>query len=448
MADIFAQQEALARRRRLLDVMEKQNMQSPIVGHTGVGQALAKLGTAYILGNKEKAATQEASDLRRQYQSELGDELRSYMDKRQGRPGETMSDAQAAALMQNDVAPQLAEPVQANPREAIMQALTSRFPELQAAGQADMAALAKQEQETFSNPITERGPDGKPVAVQYGNRGTRRVVPGALPFERGQVVGERVVDPFNPTQVQADLRAQYDAPQVVNGDVYQRENTGTNAFKKLDNAPQVNLTTNTSILNKGQKAGLEAWSKATAEAVSELNANARQAVNTLSAANQLEALEASGINSGPTANIANVVQGLAQAAGIKVDADKLGNSQAFDSVATQAWAAMMQQNGGARGLVKEESEKIARSLPSLLQSPEGRARIIRNMRAMSEQTIETARTAAKEYQAALQAEDVSLFTGGLGKAQLPTTEPIPAAAGAAGTSSTGAIPVEQWLKGN
>ena len=48
--------------------------------------------------------------------------------------------------------------------------------------------------ESFGNPVDEVDAAGKPVRVQYGNRGTRRVVAGAQPAPKGKG-GQLTVDP-------------------------------------------------------------------------------------------------------------------------------------------------------------------------------------------------------------------------------------------------------------
>lgn len=40
-------------------------------------------------------------------------------------------------------------------------------------------------QESWGQPVDEAGPDGKPIRVQYSNRGARRVVEGAAPIPKG-----------------------------------------------------------------------------------------------------------------------------------------------------------------------------------------------------------------------------------------------------------------------
>ena len=58
------------------------------------------------------------------------------------------------------------------------------FPLLSTTDQQKMLVDAAGQRETFSNPITEMGPGGNPVQVVYGTNGSRRVVPGATPFNK------------------------------------------------------------------------------------------------------------------------------------------------------------------------------------------------------------------------------------------------------------------------
>ena len=56
------------------------------------------------------------------------------------------------------------------------------------------AVEGKPPEETFQNPVDEVDASGKPVRVQYGNRGTRRVIAGAQPAPKGKD-GQLTVDP-------------------------------------------------------------------------------------------------------------------------------------------------------------------------------------------------------------------------------------------------------------
>jgi len=213
---------------------------------------------------------------------------------------------------------------------------------------------------------------------------------------------------------------------TIDGDLYQKTATG---LKKLDNAAKVSLSNVGNTVVKGQNAGIEAWSKGAADTVKELADSARQSVKLKSQLNQLEALTTGGTPAGPMADAAVFLAGLAKQAGMPVDAAKLGNAHAFNSVATQAWAALMAQNGGARGLVKEESEKLANSLPSLLQSPQGRQQIIATMRQVADQNIADAKMANAQYSKALQTGNLEEFTYGLSSTIEPQSPATPAAPG-------------------
>lgn len=440
--DPIAKIERAQRRRKLLEAMEQQNISAPIVGSDSgyaLGQALTKLGTAAVLRESGKDVDNREIEGKHAYNQQLSAAVKSFMEKSQGAPG------------MHELAPGLAgpqvPPIEADPQAAIIEAMTSRLPEMQGLGKAQMMAQLQREKENFQNPITVMGPDGKPQLVQFGNRGSARPIQGMQPTPEVMAVGNRVVNKLDPTQVKADFSEQWSEPFSQGGDLYQR-NLGSGQIRKLDNASKVNVNTSVSPIIQGQKAGMGEWAKLAGQAVSEMAANARQSVQTMSSLNQMEELNKSGLNTGPLATPAGFVQGLAHSVGIPIDTAKLSNSQAFESEATRAWAAMMQANGGARGLVKEESEKIAASLPSLTQSPEGRAKIIAVLRMKAEQDIKDAQTASKEYSSALQSDDPAKFTFGLGQAQLPNTQPRPAVPGVAQPTgqSGGAIPWSEYKK--
>jgi len=65
-----------------------------------------------------------------------------------------------------------------NPQQAKL------FPLLSATDQQKMLVDAAGQRVTFGNPVTEMGPGGNPVQVVYGSDGSRRVVPGATPFNK------------------------------------------------------------------------------------------------------------------------------------------------------------------------------------------------------------------------------------------------------------------------
>lgn len=59
---------------------------------------------------------------------------------------------------------------------------------------AEQQKPKQEEKETFDNPVDELDAEGRPVRVQYGNRGTRKVVAGAQPAPKGRG-GQLTIDP-------------------------------------------------------------------------------------------------------------------------------------------------------------------------------------------------------------------------------------------------------------
>ena len=131
--DVFAEQEALKRRRALMEAMTSQNMQTPITGNTGIGQALAKLGTAYFLKKGQGDVDKGLSDNRERYGTEMSTALTEYLNKRNGSPGQPA----------NEMGDEMVAGTPGDPRSAVLGAMTSKFPELQAMGKAEFAQLGK-----------------------------------------------------------------------------------------------------------------------------------------------------------------------------------------------------------------------------------------------------------------------------------------------------------------
>ena len=135
--------QAVARRRKLLDAMMKTSSETPLVGASGPQQALLKVLAQYLGGRQETELASQDKAGRAAYGERLGMETNDYLTRMQGKPGEQMTAQQVDALMNRDQAPQLADPVAPNPREAIVRAMTSQMPEMQALGKAGMGELAK-----------------------------------------------------------------------------------------------------------------------------------------------------------------------------------------------------------------------------------------------------------------------------------------------------------------
>lgn len=398
--DFETEADAIKRKQAIADAMQQSALAplqlptQPGVKLSGVN-VLAKLLEGYVAGKKSDEAKADRAALSQRYGDELKSGMEQYYKTMQGYEAPSM-----ALAPHEDGTPQMVK-VPGDPRKAVMEALASNHPVLRELAMSQLKEM------------------DKPTELKE--------------------VGGVVYDPK--TREMVRLGGAAPERKTVNGDLYEM-NPSTGQWKKLDNGTKISLSNIGNPVVKGQNAGIEAWSKEAAATVSELATSARQSVKLKSQLNQLEALTQGGTAAGPMADAIVFLDGLAKQAGIPVNPTKLNNSQTFNSVATQAWAALMQQNGGARGLVKEESEKLAQSLPALTQRPEGRAQIIAVLRQAADQNIADAATASKQYARALQTGNLEEFTYGLSATQLPQSSATPPAVGGVAPGSPKRVRLE------
>lgn len=346
--NVFTEGDEIARRRKLAEALMQQSQEAPIQGNTGLGQALAKIATAYITKRNTDKLGEEASANKDRYQGELSSALDSYMTKMNGKPGETLTDGQAANLMQNDVAPTLAEPVKADPKGAVMSAFASQFPEMKALGAAGMQGMMKQEQETFGNPVTERGPNGQLISVQYGNRGTRKPLEGAMPFEKPLVVNNQLVDPAAPPG--KDFRDKYTPPGVVatgpNGQpIVGQTEQGTG---KVNFAPGGGTTINTG--DKGRNAFVEKLGDSKVKMLEKSYETAQAASNVLPALEQAQKDFDAGIKSGIAGNAGLVLAKAAKALGLGDVDPSIANTESFKANMARNVFSLIKNLGSGTGI--------------------------------------------------------------------------------------------------
>lgn len=284
--DLAGQQSGIDRKRQLAEMLMKQAMtpqQGQMVsGHyvkPGVGSMLGQVASLFMGQKMQGDLDQQQRTIGESYNKQLGAGLEKYFKTREGAPGQTLSDQQAGDLMNNDQAPPpLAEPVKADPRRAMLEAMTSGLQPLQEIGKMELAASLKQGRDP--SMIKESGgqffdlSSGKPVllgGVEYG------------PTER------------------------------IGGDLYQRGPGGK--LVKLDNSTKV--TTN--VNNMPAAAGLKKYQEALGESLApggQSRAGADQAQEGLNAS--VEALQA--VNNGARQGIAQpamqVVRKLAAELGV------------------------------------------------------------------------------------------------------------------------------------
>lgn len=404
--DIITQMEEAARRRKLLDAMNAQTQNTPLVGKGGGKQAMMHLlSNAINMYSQGKLGEQDASN-RAQYSSQLGQETNSYLDRMSGKPGQVLNDQQAGALMGNDQDPgPLAEPVQRNPREAMVRALTSNLPEMQQLGRAGMAQLGKSEDEKFGHtPTMMQGPDGKMMSVLIGDRGTVKPVAGFSPAVKLEATaGGRLYDPYKGEKA-GYLGDKFGPTQAVNGEAVQFEADSGKAHQVANRPSQVRVNANT--INKGETEFSKELGKDVAGQFKAVRAAAEQGYKTLSTVEQLRDLDTKGVFQGPTANLALVLGQFGNTIGLPVDQAKLANSEAYQRQFSKEIAQVLMQGGGVgRSMTDEDRKRFEASLPSMLQSPQGRAQIYGQLELESKRSIARATSFQKQLESNPQYKD-------------------------------------------
>ena len=431
-SDVSVEAATLARRQKLLEAMQARAMNPQITGSKGyaIGQLLANLGTSYILkkgGEKEKEKVMENEAAR---SASLSQNLGAYMDMRQGRAGDTMDAEQVQNLMQNDVAPQLNEPIQANPREAVIRAMASQHPELQAIGKMDLAAqLSAGKKVDYKDHSTQ---DGSIVRV-YDSGDVKQLGTFAKPVEKWTESYMKQGADGRPIMVQRNL--------------------ATGKEEAVDKAPRITATANSSsnsIVPKGETEFSKALGKDVAEEYKQARQTAQQAYKAKSFIGQMEKLEQSGIFTGPTANIATTLGAVGQTLGIPVDTAKLANSQAFQQQFAAQVANVLTMGGGiGRSMTDADRKAFEQSLPTMLMSPQGRARVYQMINGQADQDI----SRAKSFQESLNSNPVYKDSAGMLTLNPVDSSPIglpggvlpPGAKPVSGTPAGGASPrVKNW----
>lgn len=375
IASIITQQGEIARRRKLLEAMQGQNMQSGIVGsHRGaaIGQALAKVATAYMLGKQGEGLAQEETGNRGQYQQALQGELHNYLNTRDGAPsvpmdGPTQDGSQLMSL-----------PVKGNPREAIVQAMASQFPELQNIGKADFATLRKDvmSAKDLAGLAEKFTPDSIAQYQQTGNPSVLRLVPKQHVVNNTLVNASQYGD-GTPSEL-GYYGDKYGPDEKVNGEVIQREMRSGKAHQVANRPAQTNVSLSPTI--KGEDAFASQLGKDIAGEVKVAREQALAGYNTMSSLKQLKQLDAQGVFAGPTANVATAVNALAQTFGVPVDEAKLANSQAYQQQLAQQISKVLTMGGGVgRSMTDEDRKAFEKSLPQLLLSPQGRQYVFNQM---------------------------------------------------------------------
>ena len=221
----------------------------------------------------------------------------------------------------------------------------------------------------------------------------------------------------------------------IDGDLYQPNSAGE--LRKLDNAPTTNINT---ALNPADTAAF----KGIADHLGGLREQADISQATLGTVDMLEGLlldYKDGTYSNVTAPMATALANAAEAAGLKFDATKLGNTEAYNALIIDLWQQKINAGGGNRGVVKEEATEIKKQLPLVVHSPEARAYLLGVMKRKAVGDIKALQEASALFKLAKETNDPTIYHTGKNwtksasvrketapkgdEAAAPATKPIP-----------------------
>lgn len=321
MADYASRRKALERRQKLIDAMIGGQQQiSPgqmVSGHyvpAGPLQALAGVGQGIAGALMQKASDKESVALDQERASLMSEALRKA--KTQEIP------------------------------DQIDTYMNSGDPALQEMAMALMKESSKPE--SFKGLTTVRGPDGKPMLVQAGNRGSVKQVEGMLPYERPMAVRGEVLDPMT----------------MQSYGMYGQADPGTN----------VNVT-------NFMPAQETAYSKETGKQVAgrtvdQLLVQREQVVNNFNQVQKMKQIANEGLVSGRLAPLGVFIGQTLSSFGVPVP-EKLANAEQYDAAFQQPITQMIL--AGGRGITNEEGERIAKTWAPLWSSAEGRMKILQDL---------------------------------------------------------------------
>ena len=406
------EEEDLRRRRAILDAMGGSAMQplQPIAVGGQVAaphwtSALAKMLQAYTSTKGQEALGKDAEKLMQRRAGEARQGFEDF-DKTSKGGWNELPAGQAGP-------PQL---VAGDRRKAIFDALASRSPMLRQFAAAQLANEGK-DQLTVKDLLPHASGKSIPEMLVRGTAGFK-------PKADYKEVGGMLYDPDSLSTV--ELGGPKPQQASIGGDLYER-NPSTGQLKKLDNAPKV--TTSVSVggpVIAGQKAGSEAYFKNAAGKVEALGNQAGQASNVKQTISEMRNLDSQGIFSNVTSGPATFLTNLGEAVGVKVDAQKLGNTETFNALTTDLWQGLVSKFGGNRGVTKEEALEIKKMLPLATSSPQARQQLYSILENVADRQIKQYQSADKAFSEAVYQDDPRVFSGGFSDVYNPApNEPNP-----------------------
>lgn len=249
--DFNTEQATIDRRRAIAQALMQQGMASNaqgqmISGHyipPSIGDQLTPFLNAVTAGKMNKDLDAQSADLAQRYQAGLGDAVQKYLDTKQGT---TWQVAQQGPTMDDEPLPDRTEVVAADPRRAIVEAMTSQYKPLQTLGNAELSNLGKTaltQKDILS--LSGFSPESKVSAAM-------NLDASKLAGERkSHVINDRLVQelPSGASQVSGDYRSTFGKVEPVGFDedgkpIYGQADKDTNKVTFAPQGTKVNIDTN------------------------------------------------------------------------------------------------------------------------------------------------------------------------------------------------------------
>lgn len=408
--DYEAEQAALARQYKIAEAMQEQAMQpmgdTPMVGQVAIQRSplemITKIVQAYTGAQGQRNADAKRRELGERYRTELKTGVEKLVNGLSTQP----TDADG---MGPPMAPEM---VQGAKHRAVLEAMGSAHPQLQAIGAAQFKTLqdgklTPKDLAGYATPASVLQNPGNPAgwAPKITLRG---VQPGEVTVDDGGVL----TPPKVPAQAPANMPFGVGAPlpngwkmegaqdgieylRDPGGDLYQRTASG---LKKMDNAPKTTVTNNVHAapIPAGEKEFFKKLGEADAKRVDEVRTKKVEGEKALTMATQLEKLNNEGVFSGPTANLAVTMGAFADTLGVPVDKAKLGRSEEYTGVLSKEIARYLTTGSVGRSLTDADRKAIETSFPQMISTPEGRARLIGLIRFGAKQDMDYAAATEKD----------------------------------------------------
>jgi hypothetical protein len=269
-------------------------------------------------------------------------------------------------------------------RAAIIEAMGANHPEIRELGKS---LWSEQVKNANVGKLTAKD------VFNHATPGAQEVLAGQSGIEGFKALPQKPLE-VNGVLLKPDsyevIKAVGTAPEQIkfNGDLYEKNPT-TGQWKKLDNAPKVNVNATTNVVNKGETEFSKELGKDTAGQVKAAREQMMAAQKLIPNLDKLEQLNKSGVLSGPTAEPTMFLGELAKNAGIPFDPKKLTNSEEYKSTLGKQIAQYLTAgNGVGRSLTDADRKALESQFPEMVRTPEGRSRIITLLRTTAHSDIQ------------------------------------------------------------